>query len=304
MLRTKFPSRLSFLALAGSMLFITAPAASQDAEEPASSIIVEGEIPAEAADVRDLVQKLAGSHRMDEPATRYFDPLCISVSGLNQAGNAYIRDRIYENAAAIGVENKGDDCLANAMILIHDDPEALVEMILEQRPQLLPAENRDTVRKQLADGSMVIVWHNERDYDLGGRPGVINSAIPGDDSVGGQMNVQAQININNWPSRTRIAYSRAVVSAAVILDADIVEGMDINRLADYTMMRLMAPGLVPLEDETPMPESITAPFPEETGVNMLTRFDRAYLTALYSMRPNAPAPRLAERVAEVYNEGL
>ena len=297
-------SALSRGLVALSCIALCGPALAQEEPEPGSGILVEGEVPAEAEEVRGLVQRLGASQRMDQPATRYFDALCLSVSGLNQAGNDYVRNRIYENATEIGVDNKGDDCLANAMILIHDDPEGLVEQILEQRPQLLPTENRDTVRKQLAEGSMIIVWHNERDYDLGGRPGVLNSAIPGDDSVGGQMNVQAQININNWPSRTRIAYSRAVVSAAIILDAEIVGGMEINRLADYAMMRLMAPSLTPLDDETPVPSSITAPFPEETGINMLTRFDRAYLTALYSMRPNAPAPRLAERVAEVYANGL
>lgn len=292
--QAKFAASLATVALA-SVAFATPVGAQQ------SNIVVEGEKTSEPEAVRELVKRLASSHRPDEPATRYFDALCVSVSGLNSVGNDYVRNRIYENALKVGVSNGGDDCLANAMVLIHDDPEALVERIINDVPELLPSENRDPVREQLEAGSKVIVWHNERDYGQGGRPGVVNSAIPGDDSVGGQMNVQAQINVNSWPSRTLLAYSRAVVSAAIILDGEIVEGMEIDRLADYAMMRLMAPGLIPLDDETPVPASITAPFPEEAGANRLTRFDRAYLSALYSMRPNAPAPRLAERVAAAYD---
>ena len=279
-------------------LALAAPVIAQDSE-----IVVTGEPAVEAGMVRELVKKLASSHRPDQPATRYFDALCLTVSGLNKAGNAYVRDRIYGHALELGLKNKGDDCVANAVILIHNDPEAVVDQIIRDVPELLPSGARPGVRTQLAEKRQVIVWHNEADYSLGGRPGVINSAIPGDETVGGAMNVQSQINVNNWPSRTLLAYSRAVVSAAVIIDGDIVAGMEIDRLADYATMRLMAPGLVPLEGAAPEPASITAPFPEDSGINVLTRFDRAYLAALYSMRPNAPAPRLAERVAELYESG-
>ena len=282
-------------AIALACLALAAPAFGQE-----TNIIVEGEAPAEPDAVRELVQRLTETQRSDQPATRYFDALCLTVSGLNKAGNDYVRDRIYENALEIGLRNRGDDCLANALVLVHDDPDALVAQIVKDVPHLLPPDQRPGVRGQLAAGSPIIVWHNEADYSQGGRPGVVNSAIPGDENVGGSMNVQSQININGWPSRTLLAYSRAVVSAAIILDSDIVEGMEINRLADYAMMRLMAPALIPPDGEEPRPTSITTPFPEESGVNMLTRFDRAYLTALYSMRPNAPAPRLAELVAAAY----
>ena len=65
-------------------------------------------------------------------------------------------------------------------------------------------------------------------------------------------------------------------------------------------MRLLAPDLMPLEGEAPEPSSITAPFPEEGGPETLTRFDRAYLTALYDLPPNAPQTRLAGAVVEAY----
>lgn len=291
---------LAGIAMATAMTALCAPAAAQD-QTGDRNIIVDGETVPEPSEVRELVRELSQTQRADRPATRYFDALCLSVSGLNEAGNTWIRERIYANAAEVELDNSGEDCLANALVLIHPDPAALVEQIKKDVPHLLPPEQRDTVNRQLASGSQVIVWHNLRDYSQGGRPGVINSAIPGDNNVGGSMNVQSQININSWPSRTQLAYSRAVVSAAIILDADIVAGMEINRLADYATMRLMAPELLAPGEEATRPASITSPFPEETGIDMLTRFDRAYLSALYSMRPNDPAPRLLERVAAAYD---
>lgn len=288
-------TNLAKLASAIACVALSAPVLAQERD-----IVVEGEAAEDPEVVRALVQRLADSHRSDTPATRYFDAMCLSVSGLNTAGNDYVRERIYENALEIGLGNQGDDCRANALVLVHADPAALVDRIMEDVPHLLPREIRGGVREQLADGSPIIVWHNEADYNAGGRPGNRRGAIPGDDNVGGSLNVEAQININNWPSRAELAFSRAVVSAVVIFDAAIIEGMEIDRMADYAMMRLMAPDLIPLEGEEPEPASVTAPFPEEGGVSTLTRFDRAYLSALYAMRPNAPAPRLAQLVAEAY----
>ena len=163
---------LANLASLVACVALAAPALAQeqDTQEPGSPrIVVEGEVPAEPEEVRELVQKLASTQRSDMPATRYFDALCLTVRGLNTVGNEYVRERIYENAAEIGVDNKGDDCLANAIILIHDDPEALIAQIIKDVPDLLPSARRDDVNRQLAEGSQIIVWHNERDYDQGGR---------------------------------------------------------------------------------------------------------------------------------------
>ncbi len=282
------------------MLGLTSYTATAQDAPAEGEIVVPGETARAPEDVRSLVQRLAEDARPDVPATRFFDALCLSVSGLNSAGNDYLHDRIVRNAADIGLPAQGEGCRVNAMVLIFHDVAGLVERIKDEQPMLLPREERVAVDAAVARGDEFIVWHNEEDRNMGGRRLAYGRAVPGDDNVGGSFNVDARININNWPSRAELAFSRGVVSAAIIFDSEIIEGMEIDRLADYATMRLLAPDLIPLDGEFPEPASITAPFPAEGGPERLTRFDRAYLTALYALRPNAPAVRLARAVAEEY----
>ena len=177
-----------------------------------------------------------------------------------------------------------------------------MEQIKQDVPGLLPRERRQYVDGQVAEGAQVIVWHNEESRTQGGRPIGYQRTVAGDTTVGGSLSVETRVNNNNWPSRTELAFATGVKSAVVMLDGAIVEGMEIDRLADYATMRLLAPDLLPLEGELPEPASVTAPFPEEGGPETLTRFDRAYLSGLYAMRPNAPSTRLARLVAEAYEE--
>ena len=63
------------------------------------------------------------------------------------------------------------------------------------------------------------------------------------------------------------------------------------------MMRLLAANF---HAAIASPASVTSPFPDESGPQGLTRFDAAYLEALYSLPPNAPALRMAGAVARIY----
>lgn len=290
---------LASLAVAAvSLVPITAVA--QHEPEPSQPIVVEGEMPEEPVTVRQAVQTMAREHGRDVPTTRFFDELCISVSGLNAAGNAYVAERIVENARDAGLDGSADCARANALVLVWHDPARLVERIKDEQPWLLPEEQRNNVDRAIHRGEQVLVWHNRETYNAGGRPiGYQQNVAGGTQGVHNALSVETRVNNNGWPRRTDLEFSRAVVSAVVIVDSDVVPGMEIDRLADYASMRLMAPDLVPL-DEPGSPSSVTSPFPAEGGPDAMTRFDRAYLEALYDLPPNAPAIRLAAAVARAY----
>lgn len=262
--------------------------------------MVEGEVLEDADIVRDVVQDMADEHGRDVPTTRYLDALCISVSGLNENGNNFVRDRVLDNAEYAGLRTQEPGCRANALVLIYDEPAELIERIKREQPWLIPAEAGNSIDRALYRGDQVIVWHNEEVRNEGGRPIYHSQNIAGGTRGSHDaISTAARVNNNGWPRRNALEYSRAVVSAVVILDADIVAGLDIVRLADYATMRLLAPNLVPLEQAT-SPASVTSPFPDESGPQGLTRFDAAYLEALYSLPPNAPALRMAGAVARAY----
>jgi len=281
-------------------LALPAVAAAQEVPPEAGSIVVEGETLEEPAQVRAAVQDLAQRHGRDAPTTRYLDDLCISVSGLNAAGNAFVRQRIVENAAEVGLAVQEPGCRANALVLIYHDPAALVDRIMDEQPWLISAGNQNRLDRALDRGDEVLVWHNEEVRDESGR------RIPHSQNIAGgtrgshdAIGTAARVNHGGWPRRNALQHSRSVVSAAMILDSDVVAGLDIVRLADYATMRLLAPDLVPLDDRG-SPASVTSPFPDESGPQGLTRFDTAYLQALYSLPPNAPALRMAGAVARIY----
>ena len=277
----------------------TVPAAAQD--DP-GDIVVQGAIEGEAAQVRDLARQVTGEVSAETPATRYFDALCLAVSGLNNAGNVYVANRIRDNARSIGLQVQGEGCRVNAQVLVHDDIPALYDRIRQDRPAMIADDEQVKVEAAVARGDDIVVWHNQEDRNLGGRRIGYSQSVPGMVGSTTGLNVTARVNSNNWPSRTELSSSRGVVSAAVLLDAQIIEGMEIDRLADYATMRLLAPNLLPARrtGEGEGPQSVTIGFPEEGGPVVLTRFDRAYLTALYEMRPNAPSTRLAAAVAREY----
>ena len=296
--------KIDALSLAIAATCFALPASAQDAagSDP-GEIVVEGERLAEADAVRGLVQRLADAHGPDMPATRYFDALCVSVTGLNPTGNSLIRERIVENAVAVGLEVQPEGCRVNALVVVWDEPGAVVARIKDEQPGLLPSEVRTAVDAAVARRDPLIVWHNEENRNQGGRRVPHSSDIVGASGSGSALNVQARVNTHGRPSRTSLSHSRGVVSAAIIIDADSVVGMETDRLADYATMRLLAPDLVPLRDGASSPSSVTAPFPQNGGAQLLSRFDRAYLTALYGLRPNAPAIQLARAVAEEFESG-
>ncbi|RJY08052.1 hypothetical protein D6201_00580 [Aurantiacibacter aquimixticola] len=224
----------------------------------------------------------------------------MSVTGLNPTGYALIRDRIADNARDVGLEVQPEGCRVNALVVVWSDPAAVIARITEEQPGILPSDVRNSVEAAIARDEPVIVWHNEENRDQGGRRVAHSSDIVGTGGSASALNVQTRVNTYGRPSRTSLSYSRGVVSAAVVIDADAAVGMETDRLADYATMRLLAPDLAPLRDGIPDPSSVTAPFPNEGGAQWLSRFDRAYLTALYSLRPNAPAIQLARAVSREY----
>lgn len=288
--------------LIAPLFAVTLPvvAAAQETAPAPGTIVVEAETLEEPAEVRAVVQELAQQHGRDAPTTRYFDELCISVSGLNRAGNEFARARILENAEMVGLTVQDPGCRVNALVLVYHDPAELVDRIKDEQPWAISAENENKLERALARGDQILVWHNEEVRDESGR------RIPHSQDVAGgsrgvheTIGVAARVNHGGWPRRNALQHSRGVVSATIILDSDVVAGLDIVRLADYATMRLMAPDLVPL-DERGSPASVTSPFPDESGPQGLTRFDAAYLEALYSLPPNAPALRMAGAVARIY----
>lgn len=275
-----------------------------------TNIVVTGERLLEPDAIHDAVRDMTNEHRSDEPLVRFHDPVCLSVSGLGTAASSQVRDRLLANARAAGVPVAEEGCRANALVLVVNDPASLVEQIEEKQPRLISSAQRRRLDVALRRGETVLAWHNEEVRGTEGQAVRISRTAPGMPVTGPFADLAAETRINSHGRARRVGAtnSRTVVNGVVVLDIEHLVGMDLERVADFATMRLLAPDMraAPTEqDDTDKrgadsPQSILTPFVADDGVERMTRFDRAWLSALYNLAPNAASALLASAVARVY----
>ncbi len=277
-------------------------ALAQDGEEPDNAqdaIIVSGQLP-EGSDIRDAVRSVMQERGNSEPLHRYFDPLCLHVTGMVAQANAFVRERMLANAREAQVPVDDDDCRTNAIVFVVEEPTRLLALLDERQPWLLTNENRRRIEQEASDGEPVLVWHDTEVRTADGGTLAHSATVAG--ATGSSTPLQVNVRVNNGarPSRGRASHSMGVGVGIVVLDTDWLVGMDLERVSDFATMRLLAPGLQPFGHEFDVPTSVTSPFIADEGETELTRFDRAYLRALYGLQPNAGANRLPTAVVRAY----
>jgi hypothetical protein len=80
-----------------------------------------------------------------------------------------------------------------------------------------------------------------------------------------------------------------MLAALVVIDKAAVAGLSPVQIADYASLRLLAPtGEVDIAEAGSAPPTIMTLFAAPASApQQMTRFDRAYLSALYRMPPGA-----------------
>ncbi len=303
-------NKCRFLPLTAIVLTVFAPFCAFAQEVSETDIVITGERLLDEAAIREAVRDMAGQRRFDQPLLRFHDPVCLFVSGLGEAGGAQVRGRVLTNARMASVPVAEEGCRANALVLVVNDPETLIQQLAQKRPRLIPSAERRRLDVALARGEPVLVSHNEEMRGTEGEKVRISSTAPGMPVTGpgSQFSAETRINSHGRARRVGATHSRTVMSGVIIFNIKHLIGMDLLRVADYATMRLLAPGMraVPeswdgaIEHEADEQRSILAPFAAEHGAERMTRFDRAWLGALYDLAPNAAATRLAGAVARVY----
>ena len=287
----------AFLTIFLAMLAM--PAAAQDAAEDDPEIIVPGTLP-ERGELRDAVRAVSRERRSDVPLLRYLDPICLRVTGMHPRANTMVRERILANIREADVAVNEGDCPANAVVIVAAEPAEVIDLLNNSEPSLITSQNRNAIEASLAAQEPVLVWHNAADRSAQGGRLALSQTIPGVGGTASPLNVSVRVNSSSSARRVGATHSRAVVSGVVVLDIDWLVGMDLERVGDFATMRLLAPGIEPRGHTFDAPTSVMWPFEAERGETELTRFDRAYLRALYGLRPNAGANVLTSAVLREY----
>ncbi len=205
---------------------------------------------------------------------RWETPVCPEIVNLEGGKPAMILARIRARAVQAGAPVAGDDCRPNVSIVMTADGSATATDFVDYAPRAFRSSagrvqrNPDDLRAFRASDAPIRWWHVSSLYDtrrrvfIGGsrkRPGVVNT------------DGEVYFNQNR---------RQAFLSALVIVDVSRLSSIDLNTLADYL-------ALVILAEINPRPAGSTFPSilnlwenPARDG--SLTSWDIGYLRGLYA----------------------
>ena len=275
---------------------------SEITEEP---IIVTPNVVEDDATITNAVRKIAPRLDRDNPITRFMDPLCLAVAGSDMETGSAIHRMITDRALEIGIDEEGEGCRPNALVIVTRDPEKLISALRRSQPRLFNAAANRTSDSGIENADAAIVWSTTEPRSKSGLKLRNSPILPGMNPTGasGPMPFSAAINADAKARRLGSNLSRAVVNAVVVLDARRLTGLTLRQISDYAAMRIFAAPqqVVP---QTPPPRSILGLFEKSSAppVMEMTAFDRAYLDGLYDLPINAAGTALTASVLEAYRE--
>jgi hypothetical protein len=253
---------------------LAAQAAPQEGEPP--SIVVEDERPRTEQELTELARDLADNPRPDRPLARFEKPLCLMVAASDTALGQEVAARIVENAKAARVKVRGSGCSANALVLIADDARQQLQAVRSSGRRLFAGLSAREIDAAMGARDPVYVFQASQAVAASGQA----MFQPQPD--------QAPTNYVTAMGRLSRLTREDMLSALVVIDRGAVAGLSPVQIADYASLRLLAPtGEVDVA-EAGGPRTIMTLFAAPASAPAaMTRFDRAYLAALYRMPPGS-----------------
>jgi hypothetical protein len=233
----------------------------------------------------DYVQALTAPS-YEESLARWTQPICPMVAGLPRDKGEYVLARLTQVAMqARAPLSRKAKCRANFIIVVTDQPEALIAGWRKRNRELFGSAMPPTIRRFVEEERPVRVWRNDTTADTGGAP-------PADDPTGPR--IMRQINDSRLEWNALVTFS----SVVVIVDTSRMSGVTFAQLTDYVAMA----GLAKLDLDAKLggAPSILALFREPGAASGLSPWDRAFLKELYATNPVYRLQRvtIARQVAE------
>lgn len=143
------------------------PAGAQDATKDVESVTVSGTRQRQVIDT--FVNSLAAPARLSGKITRWEDGVCPITVGLRPAATKFISDRLKVVAAEAGAPVGRPDCTPNIEIVFTTKPQALMDTVRKERPQLLGFAYTSGQMDALAKVTHSIqAWYTTETRDLRG----------------------------------------------------------------------------------------------------------------------------------------
>lgn len=226
--------------------------------------------------------KTVGAAPIDGQISRWNQPLCPSVGGLDPAVAEIVAAKIRAVANDVGAKVGGDGCRANVVVTFTLDARGLVAAMTRKRSQLLRAAS-PTERSLIRDSDAPVRWwYAAATEGADGTPLTAESSALIGASVAGGLGIpsngqQSFVNTTS-SSLVRSPFRSSLKAVTVVVDAPHATGAKLSDVAAYVafvaLARIKAPAPVP---QAPSVLGLFSGTPSG-----LTSWDIAYLKALYA----------------------
>lgn len=285
-------------------------AATPPGQDPATTTLDDVVVDARRLEqmAQDFIEDVAAPNRRRGLA-RWNTPLCVGVANLQRDVAQAIIDRVSDVAGELDVAVGEPGCRANALIVATDDGAAMARGMVDRRPRAFDVgstqmtQSSSTLEAFKADDRPVRWWQISTPVDSETGNRAIRLAGDLDPSTGQPAAPVIYVfAASRLVSQIRDDMSRVII----IVDVDDIDGMPVNKLADYLTMVTLAQ--IDDDADSARYDTVMNLFDTPERVDGLTEWDMAYLRGLYSaeqnrINPGAQARNVADAVVRARREG-
>ena len=222
---------------------------------------------------------------------RWAVPICINVAGVEGAIAARVARRIEAAATDATAKIAKPGCKTNLEIVFTPDAATTIKTIVRRQPKQIARLNGTERDTMLNTPLPVRWWHGLELRDRDGSPAVpggsaalMSAGVAGGPPLGSVLPAGPDAAMTDSRSSSLINSSVAiwVTSAVVVIDVTLATGKPLDAVSDYVALAALAP--LKLPPPVPGVPSILALFDTpDSPIDRLSRWDRAWLSAVYSI---------------------
>lgn len=262
---------------------------------------------------RAYVTTVVAPSRGRDPAA-WRSRICVGVGGMSPEPARALADRVSDWAYGLGLEVAPQGCTPNIFIVATDDGNTTAQELVAARPREFRTGAGGTDRGGAAlrafqnSDRPVRWWHVS--VPVNEDTGIAAVRLPGQPPFAAPKEITrpsqlGSFGITGLPSRLSDPIRDDLQQVIVVLDADALEQASFIQIADYVAM--VALTQVDPEASPDTPSILNLFDPDKPQEETLSRWDQAYLRALYGSylggtAPNANMSVLAAATARAVQE--
>lgn len=235
----------------------------------------------------------------DRQLARWHRPICVAYRGFSAGQERVFHRHMQAVSDLVEMPAPPSDCRPNVVVLLTDQPDRLVDLMLERQERLFKPTPIAQVRKALDQDRAVRIWHVTL---LNGKDGQTPDAL----DMAGPMSSASSFraapgSLSRLGKLTRIELFRTMV----VLDANALRGLPLSAVADHVGLRVM--GGFAADAATPLPSILNLFQSGQKATLALTEWDKSLLRGLYQApvdtHMNRQRRMIARRLVETATTG-